>query len=107
MAERKKFLCVCQKGCNRSVFLTYRFKRHGHSAIPCGWLTESPETLDMLYSWADHIVLVQEEYRSKVPSQYQSKVLVVEIGHDDWGPRWHDELRRRAYAGLAKLEGVL
>lgn len=101
-----KFLCVCQKGCNRSVFLTYRFKRHGHSSIPIGWMTESPETLRMMCEWADHVVVVQAEYKERIPLEFQAKVLVVEIGHDDWGPRWHPELKRRAYNGLDKLEVV-
>ena len=99
-----KFLCVCQKGCNRSVFLTYRFKRHGYSALPCGWLTESEDTLRMLCEWADYIVVVMAEYKGKIPKEYQGKVLVVEIGRDVWGPKWHDGLRKVAYKGLALLQ---
>ena len=62
----------------------------------------------MLFNWADYIVVVQAEYVEKIPAVFRSKVLIVEIGHDDWGPRWHAELKRRAYIGLEQLpEGVL
>lgn len=106
---KKRFLCVCQKGCNRSVFLAYRFKRNGHSAIPVGWMTESAETLAMMCEWADHIVVVMAEYKKKIPTRFQKKVLVVDVGRDVWGPRWADEQRKKTYAGLDALvaQGII
>lgn len=106
---KKRFLCVCQKGCNRSVFMAYRLKRHGHEAIPCGWLTESAETLEMLCEWADTIFVMQGEFREKISVKFHNKVYVVEVGRDIWGPRWHPELRKLIYEGYDRLkaQGVL
>jgi hypothetical protein len=102
--RKKKFLCVCQKGCNRSVFLAYRFKRMGHSAIPIGWLTESPETVSLLCSWADHIVVLEAAFKDKIPPEFHDKVLEIDVGPDKWGPRWHAELRRLVYNGIEQLQ---
>lgn len=101
---KKRFLCVCQKGCNRSVFMVYRLKRHGHSAIPVGWYTEDAETLDMLCEWADCIVVMQEEFRVRIHSRFHYKVVVVDVGPDKWGPRWASEMKRIIYKGYDRLK---
>lgn len=101
---KKRFLCVCQKGCNRSVFMVYRLKRHGHSAIPIGWYTEDAETLDMLCEWADYIVVMQKEFKVRIHSRFHPKVVVVDVGPDKWGPRWASEMKRIIYRGYDKLK---
>lgn len=101
---KKKFLCVCQKGCNRSVFMVYRLKRHGHSAIPIGWYTESAETLEMLCQWADRIVVMQAEFVERIPAAFRSKTVVVDVGPDRWGPRWASEMKRIIYKGYDRLK---
>lgn len=101
---KKKFLCVCQKGCNRSVFMVYRLKRHGHSAVPCGWLTESAETLAMLCAWADVVIVMQAEFKEKVAPEFHGKVVVADVGRDIWGPRWHPDMKRIVYRVYDQLQ---
>ena len=79
----KHILTVCAQGNNRSVMfavlLRYKYKC---DTIPVGVDTFSPETLDMLYKWADVIICVQDTLRVKIPEQYQSKVKLWNVGPD-------------------------
>lgn len=84
--------------------MVYRLKRNGYSAIPVGWYTESAETLEMLCRWADCIVVMEEGFVEKIPSIFRSKVVVVNVGPDRWGPRWASEMKQIIYKGYDKLK---
>jgi hypothetical protein len=82
----KKFLCVCEGGVNRSVALAFVLKAiHGHDALATGWRWTSPETMQVLCQWADHIFVMQGEFREKIPADYREKVLVADVGPDVYG----------------------
>ncbi len=76
-----KILTVCDQGNNRAVqfahLLKYKYKA---DAIPVGLDTTSKETLDMLYTWADYIILTDKT--QKVPGEYTSKVKLWDVGED-------------------------
>ena len=95
--KRPRFLCVCQNGNNRSVFLAFRLKRHGYEALAAGWNSTSTETFNMLCNWADRVVVMEQNFISKIPVQYQFKVEVIDVGPDKWGPKCHPELRNLVY----------
>lgn len=98
-----KFLCICENGNNRSVFMAYRLKRHGHEALAAGWRNASPETLIMLCRWADRIVVMQQGFELRIPQQFRNKAVILDVGPDRWGPQWHRELKTIIYAGYDRL----
>jgi hypothetical protein len=90
----KKFLCMCQGGCVRSVALAHILKYpYEQDAIACGWEGNTPETREMLYKWADYIVLMQPEFIKHVPDDHHRKVRVADVGIDRFGSSTHSELR--------------
>jgi len=99
-----KVLCVCQNGNNRSVFMAYRLKRHGHEALAAWWNKTSSSTLAMLCNWADKIIVMEQGFQSRIPTAYAAKVLLADIGPDEWGPQWHPELKRRVYRAYDQLK---
>ena len=101
--KRPRFLCVCQNGNNRSVFLAFRLKRHGYEALAAGWNTTSPETFGMLCDWADRIVVMEAAFIDRVPLGWHPKVTVMDVGPDKWGPKCHPELRHLVYDNFSKL----
>lgn len=54
-----KILVLCDQGNNRSVTLAHHLKYWDHDVIPAGLKTNSPETLAMLFDWADRIILTE------------------------------------------------
>jgi predicted protein tyrosine phosphatase len=93
VVKRRKILCLCAGGQVRSVTLggicKYWF---GHEAIAASLEKLEPETLGMLYRWADVIVVVEEQYVELVPDEFSGKVRLVNIGPDRWGFSNHPDL---------------
>jgi predicted protein tyrosine phosphatase len=88
-----KVLCMCQGGNSRSVALAFLMKyRYGEDALACSWEKNSPETLKMLFEWADRIFVMQDIFRQYVPIEYHEKLYVVDVGVDVWANGLHPEL---------------
>ena len=51
-----------------------------HDVIPIGLNNTSKETLEMLYKWAEKIILT--DYALRVPDEYSSKVKMWDVGGD-------------------------
>lgn len=77
-----KILTVCDQGNNRSVTLGHQLKYMGNDVIPVGLETNSTDTLNMLYQWADRIITTERVQNHTIPQQYQPKVRLWEIGPD-------------------------
>jgi hypothetical protein len=90
-----KVLCLCQKGNSRSVVLAWLLRKlFKHETLAAGMVTTSRTTREMLYKWAERIILVVPRYQHWIPDEYRDKLRVVDVGHDTW--RAHDaELLRR------------
>ena len=90
-----KILCVCEGGNVRSVGMAFALKHiYGQDALACGWRFNSLETFKMLCDWADRIVVMQEVFVAKVPSDVlRSKVRVVDVGPDCFGNPLHPDLQ--------------
>jgi hypothetical protein len=98
-----KVLCLCQKGNSRSVVLAWLLrKRFGHEAIPAGMVTTSRSTRDMLYRWADRIILVVPRYAHWVPEEFRDKLRVVDAEGDPF--KGHDEALLKRYE--SKLDAM-
>ena len=86
-----KILCVCEGGNSRSVALAWLFKKHlGMDAISIGTRDNSVDTLEMLYNWADHIILTDK--KMKVPEHLNGKVRVYDVGPDRYFQGFRDSL---------------
>ena len=78
-----KILTICERGNSRSVMLAYLLKDgYGHDAIACGIRANTGETMDMLYKWADKIILVDKDFIPEVPQEFHSKMKVWDVGKD-------------------------
>lgn len=62
-----KILCVCDQGNNRSVQFAHLLKYWGHDTISVGIKTTSKETLDMLFKWADKIIVTEDDQFDSFP----------------------------------------
>jgi hypothetical protein len=96
---------MCQGGNCRSVGLKNLLGstvRPRPDVLACGWQWNSPETREMLYDWAD-IIIVMEAYMAKhVPEKHHfnsnglRKLLCFDVGPDVWsntlGGATHPEL---------------
>lgn len=91
--DRCHVICVCQGGNSRSVACAYVLKyQFGIDALACSWEKNSPETMAMLFRWATIIIVMQAEFRQKIPVRFQSKVLAIDVGPDVWCNGLHPEL---------------
>lgn len=72
-----KVLTICEDGINRSVAARWLLQHEGHEVIAIGYQRHSLATLEMLYDWADLIVVLDAELASFVPP---IKLVVWHVG---------------------------
>lgn len=87
-----KILTVCDQGINRSVQFAHLLKYLKHDTLPVGLKTTSAETLQMLYQWADVIILTEEKQLMEIPGDYHKKVKVWDVGPDNYPRPFNPEL---------------
>ena len=89
-----KVLTLCQQGAVRSVTLAWVLRvKYKLDTIPQSYQRCSKETLEMLYEWADKIMVVEEDMKDEVPEPYYTdKTVVVDIGPDIWKQSLHPDL---------------
>lgn len=98
-----KIVCVCQGGNSRSVACAYLLKyKYKTDALACGWQGNRRNTLDMLYEWADKIVLMQHEFDCRIPEEFRRKVEFVDVGPDVWCNGLHPDLLQKCDTILQK-----
>ena len=86
MGVKMKVLCVCQGGNTRSVAMAYVLKKYYRiDALACGYRDNTPETLTMLYQWADLIIAMAGRVWKRIPEEYKSKAKLCDVGSDRWG----------------------
>lgn len=84
---------MCAGGNVRSVGMKYLLKyKYGHEALACGQDANSTETIDMLCSWADYVIVMTDDYAKFVPEKYKDKLLCYDVGEDRFGYAFHPEL---------------
>ena len=106
--NKKKILTVCSAGLVRSVGLADVLKVHfSADAIPVGIDGNTKETLLMMYSWADWIVLMMNVWEDRIPEQYKSKVMICEVGTDTYGSSRNRELIDKVYSWVRENRVVL
>jgi hypothetical protein len=95
-----RILCVCGEGNNRSATLAQllRYRDGGQDCLAVGLRTASPETLDMLFRWAEVILLTARD--QSVPEEHRPKVRLVDMGPDTYPRPFNKDL-------LSKCGGLL
>jgi len=88
-----KILTVCRAGLVRSVSLANVLKLHYWpvDVLTCGigkhefGRMNDENTLKMLFTWADNIIVMENHYREEIPLEFITKVLICEVGPDTYG----------------------
>lgn len=109
MHVRKKVLCICEGGANRSVSLATILKHHlthGHDALAAGWRYNDPGTLEMLCAWADLIVVMQPDMVLRISPAHRGKTKVCDVGPDNYGHPYHLDLVQKVVT-WARAEGLI
>ena len=97
-----KILTVCRGGHVRSVGLKYLLHygvEERHDVIACGYESNTQETREMLYSWADYIVVMQPHFAEYVPEKFHNsedgarKLFCYDVGEDRFLNPFHPELQ--------------
>jgi hypothetical protein len=63
--------------------------------LTVGLLYNSPETLKMLFEWADVITVPEEKLLKLIPDKYKSKVKFYNIGPDIYPRPFNKDLFRK------------
>jgi len=82
-----KILCVCEGGAVRSASLANHLKHVAphHDALACAWRYNSPETLELLCTWAELIVVMQPNMILHIPPSHRGRTKVCDVGPDLYG----------------------
>ena len=78
-----------------SVFTPYVLKdlcADRHDAVALGAGRNSPETIRMMCGWAEKIVVMQPKFKESVPEEFHDKLLVCDVGPDQYGSPLHPTL---------------
>ncbi|HXJ31083.1 MAG TPA: hypothetical protein VNG35_10595 [Gemmatimonadales bacterium] len=89
-----RIVTVCEYGLNRSVTAKWLLQFRDHEVIPAGVKNLSEDTLDMLFDWAELVILLDARYHSvlmdlTVPAD---KILVWDVGPDRFDHHHNREL---------------
>lgn len=101
-----KILCCCAGGNTRSVTLATLLKywcKGSHDALSCALEKNTPDTLGMLFRWADRILVVEKDLWTKyIPPGFDEKVVLIDLPVDKWGMSMHPDLIPLAMDELEK-----
>lgn len=96
----KKILCTCAEGTNRSVTFAHILKYvKNFETMTVGLEYHSPSTLEMMFKWADLIIVPERALLGRIPEKYQHKVRFYDVGPDVY-PRPHNP---ELYAKIKRL----
>lgn len=95
--EVKHILCICEHGNNRSVTMAHILKYvDNFETLTAGLAYHTPETLEMLFNWAEVIVVPEEKLLNMIPEEYKHKVKFYNIGEDIYPRPFNKELYAKA-----------
>ena len=95
--DAKHILCVCEHGNNRSVTMAWLLKYvENFETLTAGLGYHTPETLKMLFEWADIITVPEEKLLVIIPEEYKSKIRFYNIGEDRYPRPFNKELLAKA-----------
>jgi len=99
---RQRIVTMCQGGEVRSVALKRLLGRGlGRDVIACGWEVNTLATREMLFAWADTIIILQSNMEEHVPEKYHNnpdgtrRLFCYDVGPDIWSSSHHPDLIAR------------
>ncbi len=108
MKRTDRVLCCCSGGQVRSVGCRYLLcDAWGmQKVLACGLDKNDAETLEMLFRWADVILVVGEQrLADKIPAEHRAKMYHLDIGLDTYrncfSRELHDKLAPKLQALLS------
>jgi hypothetical protein len=100
--SKQKVICVCFGGNNRSVCMAFHLKEFANcDAIAVGLGRNGREVQNLLFSWADAIIVMDKALLSKMPRGHAKKTLLCDVGEDRYGVYWHPDLIQQVKAFLS------
>lgn len=94
-----RILVVCDEGNNRSVTIAHQLKYWNHDVLSCGLTRNGPETLEMLFNWAERIILVEKMHIAKMPTliadNFAGKMQLWDVGPDTYPRPFNPELLQK------------
>ncbi len=107
-----KVVTVCQGGQVRSVGLKYVLRyTYGHDVLACGWEGNTAETREMLFKWADYIVIMEPHFEQYIPEEHKvksdgsRKLFCYDVGADNYHNAFHPTLQKILH-GMVKKHGL-
>lgn len=102
-----KVVTMCQQANCRSVGLGIVLKDHHQvDCVAVGYNANSPELREMLYSWADAIVLMQPGMVTSVPWQFRVKTIVCDVGPDGYWHARNEQLQAKCHEWVNKWKAM-
>jgi hypothetical protein len=71
--------------------LRYEF---GQDALAASLDKNTPETLHLLMTWAERIIVMERSLTELIPESHRIKMVLVNVGHDRWVNPMNDDLLR-------------
>lgn len=102
-----RILTICDQGNNRSVMFAHLLKYWWNECIAAGLKTNSPETLAMLYNWADLIILTEKEQYKEIHPDLNWKVLLLDVWPDNYPRPFNKELHEKVKILLEENKNIL
>lgn len=104
-----KIMTMCRQGLVRSVGMTDVLKLHFEpvDVIPLGYAGNTSNTLQMISSWADKIIIMREKYKKYIPEEFHGKVFICDVGHDNYHSAQHPKLIAQAWTWLRRNQDQL
>lgn len=102
-----KILCTCAEGNNRAVTFAHIIKYvPGFETMTVGLEYNSPETLELMFRWADVIVVPDDTLLELIPDHHIGKIKFYDIGPDVY-PRPHNPELYARIKGLLEKDRIV
>ena len=104
-----KILTICDQWNNRSVHFAHPLKYWGNECISIWIKNTGPETLSMLYNWADIIICTEKEQTAHLSLiwKFKEKVLLLDVGPDNYPRPFNKELHEKVRKLLEENKNIL
>lgn len=95
-------LVLCQGGNVRSAAAAFLLRyKYGIDAVSASLECNSPDTLDLLYAWANYVLIMDERLMQYVPEEWEKhRVRLCAVGPDHFGDPFRMDLLQKVFDTL-------
>jgi predicted protein tyrosine phosphatase len=107
--DMQRIVTMCRQGLVRSVALADVLKLHFEpvDVVPVGYFGNTEQLKDMLFEWADAIIVMEQKYNKHVHPRWAEKVYVCEVGPDTYGNSHNPVLISKVWEWCRKNQTAL